>query len=400
MCIRKRSANRLKLWGYTILITLIIRKEPEEVAEQYERRRSPEYRRRKPGRRFSFRFKVILAVIILIILWSNLAKLSDYLSKRTDVRLTDEGITHAEQFYGCAAINGIDVSVHQGEDLKWKKAKTSGVNFVFVRAGYRSADDGKLHIDSMFEENIDKAAQAGIMTGAYFYSQALTPQEAEEEAEFLLELVSNHEITMPLAIDYEIYRGGRLDKKIQTGSMYAASFYHDIVKAFCRKVEAAGYESAIYANKDMLTHYMQADLLDDDETIWLAQYGKTSDLEADYWFWQCSDFAEVGGISGNVDHDIWYLRPDKVYRTKAAGSQKKNTISIGDCHVSFQRSVTKIKRLRAEPKLGITYQGRGLREGKDYVISVVNNTEPGTGYIIVRGIGVYKDWIMEPFEIE
>ena len=360
----------------------------------------PSRYRRKRRYRFTFRFKIIVAALILIFVFVNVSRLSDYLSKKTDVRLTDEGITHAERFYDCAAIHGVDISVHQGESIKWKKVKTSGANFAFIRAGYRDADDGKLHIDSMFEENVDKAAQAGIMTGAYIYSQALTPQEAVEEADFLIDLVDDHEITMPLVIDYEIYPNGRLDKKIQTGSMYAASFYHDIVQAFCRRVEAAGYESAVYANKNMLTNYMQADLLDDTDTIWLAQYGETSDLDADYWFWQCSDSAKVGGISGKVDHDIWYIRPGTVYKTRASGSEKKRTISIGDCHVSFQRSVTKIKRLRAEPKLGITYEGRGLREGKDYVISVVNNVDPGTGYIIVRGIGKYKDWIMEPFETE
>lgn len=205
---------------------------------------------------------------------------------------------------------------------------------------------------------------------------------------------------MPLAIDFEIYEGGRLDQKIQAGELYAASLYHDIVLAFCNAVHEAGYESAIYANRDMLTNYMQADLLDDSATIWLARYNKKAGLDADYMFWQCSDEGVVGGIEGNVDHDFWYVEPNKVYKTRAAGVKEKRRISIGNCRVAFQRSVTKLKRGRANPKLGITYEGKGLKEGRDYILTVVRNTQPGTGYIMIRGIGLYKNWMMVPFEIE
>lgn len=345
--------------------------------------------------------KIALALVLVCVICYGVFGIVDYMNRNTGIRLTDEGFEHAAVFDGCAVLNGIDVSVHQGEEINWRKVKTSGTDFVFMRAGYRSADEGILNEDSTFKENMAGAERAGMMVGAYFYSQALTPEEAVEEADYLLELVQPYDVTLPLVIDYEIFPDGRLDQKIQAGEMYAASFYHDIVLAFCRRIEAAGYEAAVYANKDMLTHYMQADLLDDDATIWLAQYGNTSDLDADYWFWQASDSAEVGGIDANVDHDFWYIRPDKVYKTRGSSKvREKNRISIGDCRVSFQRSVTKLKRGQAIPKLGVTCEGRHMREGSDYVISYVRNTEAGTGYIILRGIGKYKNWIMLPFEIE
>ena len=318
---------------------------------------------------------------------------------KTDIRLTDEGFTHAERFDSCVALNGIDISAHQGEKISWKKVKSSGTDFVFIRAGYRSADKGTIAADDQFDANIKGASKAGLMVGAYFYSQAVTPEEAEAEADFLIEKVKPYTVTMPLVIDFEIYPDGRLDKKIRAGELYAASLYHDIVLAFCRRVEDAGYESAVYANKDMLTHYMQADLLDDDATIWLAQYGETSDLDAHYRYWQADDSAVVGGIDGNVDHDFWYMTPGKVYKTRGAGIRDKHRISIGECHISFQRSVTKLRRGRAVPKLGVTYEGKRMREGTDYLISYVRNTQPGTGYIVLRGIGRYKNWIMQPFTI-
>ena len=253
--------------------------------------------------------KCAVALIGLIGIIYCALVIADYYDCKTDVVMSDDGYEHADQFADCVVINGIDVSVHQGGEIDWKKAKTSGADFVIIRAGYRAADNGTLHKDKNFDANAKAASKAGLMVGAYFYSQALTPEEGKEEAEFVLDIVKDYDITMPLVIDYEIYKDGRLDKKIQAGELYAASFYHDIVLGFTETVEAAGYESAVYANRDMLTNYMQADLIDDMATVWLSRYDATAGLDADYWFWQCTDTARAGGIEGDVDQDFWYIEP-------------------------------------------------------------------------------------------
>ena len=380
----------------------------EERIETKRRKLAEQRRDREAGivreSRFSFdtRLKIAGVLLILVLAAYVVFQISDYMSKRTSYRVTDEGFTHDERFENAIPLNGIDISEHQDPDIKWKKVKTSGVDYVFIRAGYRAANSGKLHEDKYFRENIEKASKAGLMTGVYFYSQALNADEGKEEADFVLDLISKYDITLPVVIDYEIFKDGRLDKSIQAGEMYAASFYHDVVLGFCDEVEKAGYESAVYANKDMLTNYMQADLLDDSATIWLARYDSEVNLDADYWFWQCSDSGQAGGIKENVDKDFWYFEPGKVYPTRAetAGVKEENRISIGDCRVSMKKESTKLHHFRAEPKYGVTYEGRGLREGRDFVASVVRNTETGTGYIVLRGIGKYKDWIMHPFKIE
>ena len=340
----------------------------------------------------------LLALLVLIgLVWGAL-EIADYHDKKPEFYITDEGFTHDEKFEGCVVLHGIDVSEHQKGEINWEHVKSSGADFVFIRAGYRAADNGTLHKDENFEVNMKKAEKAGLMVGVYFYSQALTPGEAKEEAEFVLDLVKKYDITMPLVIDYEIYEGGRLDKKIQAGELYAASLYHDIVLGFTNTVEAAGYESAVYANTSMLTNYMQADLLDDMATIWLAKYDNVAGLDADYWFWQCSEEGKADGIEGNVDKNFWYMRPEKVYETRA--KHKKSAVSVRECRISFRRSVTRLRNFRAMPKFDMTYEGKGMKEGRDYISSVVNNTKAGTGYVIIRGIGKYKDWIMYPFTIE
>ena len=376
----------------------------EEKRRRLALQRSLRSEGKEVRRQIPLKAKLRVAAIVLAFIFAiwAIASLSDYLSKRTDYRVTDEGYTHAEQFADSVPLCGIDISEHQSSDIKWKKVKSSGVDFVFIRAGYRAVDSGSMHIDSNFEENLKEAEKAGLMVGVYFYSQALDAQEGKEEADFVLELIKSYDITLPVAIDYEIYNGGRLDEKIQSGDMYAASFYHDAVLGFCKEVEAAGYEAAVYANQDMLTNYMQADLLDDSATLWVARYDSSLDLDADYSFWQCTDSALVGGIDEKVDQDFWYVQPGRVYPTRAtfSGVKEKNRISVGDCRVSMKKDAVRLHHFRAEPKFGVTYEGRGLRKGRDYVASVVKNTDEGTGYIIIRGIGRYKDWVMQPFSIE
>ncbi len=350
-----------------------------------------------------WKWKLIALVLFLLVVGLAYSgwNMKQYMSRFTEIRLTDEGFVHNDRFEKCAVIDGIDISEYQKEGFKWEKAKTSGVDFVFIRAGYRTVDSGTIKADPKFAANARAAADAGIMVGAYIYSQALTPEEAEEEADFLLEQVAGYDITMPLVIDYELYTDGRLYNKIQAGEMPLASDYHNVVKAFCRKVEAAGYESAIYANLDMLSHYMDAQVLCKEENVWLARFNRKAELDADYRYWQCTEAGMVAGYGGNVDHDFWYVEPGRVYTTRAAGKGKdKNRTSIGDCRVNFHKDTCRLKRLRAIPKLSMTCDGKNMRRDKDYVVSFVENTEPGTGYAIIRGIGIYKDWIAVPFKIE
>ena len=354
-------------------------------------------KRVKKKRSYIIMVRMITAAVLVLLVLVGILRLALYIGGISRIKLSDEGLTHSDRFKGCVLVHGIDVSEHKNK-IKWKKVKSSGADFVFIRAGYRSAESGELNEDANFRTNIKKANKAGVMCGAYFFSQALNEAEAVEEAEYLLKLVKRYDIEMPLVIDYELYNGGRLQQKVEAGEMPASSMYHDVVLAFCRRVEEAGYESAVYANYDMLTNYMDSTLLDDEAVIWAAQYGGSCDVRGSYRYWQCAENAAVGGIDGNVDHDIWYIEPERVYSTSAKG--KKNPTSIGECRIDFDESSCKLKNHRASPELTVTCGDKKLRKGKDYILSFVKNTESGTGYAIVRGKGKYKDWIAVPFTID
>lgn len=98
-------------------------------------------------------------------------------------------------------VEGVDISEHNGT-VDWTTLAKSA-KFAFIRVGYRGYNDGALHADKMAKENLKAARKAGVPVGVYFFSQATTEEEAQEEARFVLEAVRFAKVELPLIIDYE-----------------------------------------------------------------------------------------------------------------------------------------------------------------------------------------------------
>lgn len=212
---------------------------------------------------------------------------------------------------GTTVRKGIDVSKWQG-DIDWTAVKNSGVEFVIVRVGYRGSSNGNLAEDEMYQENIEGALNAGLKVGVYIYSQAISEQEAIEEADFLLERVYKYDITLPLVIDYEYAAGN-------TGRLYDANLSREqataVVNAFCARVTQYGYTGMVYANRFMLTNDLNASDIEDKYRVWLANYqspqmtdfgNPTTSYQGEYDFFQFSSQGSVPGINGYVDLNYWY----------------------------------------------------------------------------------------------
>ena len=144
----------------------------------------------------------------------------------------------------CDVVPCIDVSYHQGT-IDWTKVKNAGIDYVILRAGYRASASGTLNKDKMFETYIKDAQKAGLKVGAYIYSQAISVEEAEAEANFILNRIKNYTIDLPVVFDYEYYGA-------QEGRLYNAHLSKSektkCAEAFCKKVSAAGYQAMVYAN--------------------------------------------------------------------------------------------------------------------------------------------------------
>ena len=211
------------------------------------------------------------------------------------------GITHDDRFEAAKKHYGIDVSYYQG-DINWNAVKSSGVEFVFIRVGYRGLTTGGLNMDTKFNEYMQGALSANLKVGVYFFSQAITPGEAIEEANYTLERIAGYNLSLPVVIDYEYGGDG--------SRLYSANLSKEaatsVCAAFCNRIASAGYSPMIYANKNMLENNLDGASLGETYKIWLAHYTEKTSYANKYSFWQYTSDGYVNGISGRVDMDVWY----------------------------------------------------------------------------------------------
>ncbi len=195
---------------------------------------------------------------------------------------------------------GIDVSEHQGS-IDWDAVAADGIRFAFVRAGNRGNTEGSIMADACFEANMAGAKAAGLAVGVYFYSQATSVEEAQEEADFVLGMLHGEALSLPIVFDNErdLTRYAR-GNDVDTETLTAAAV------AFCKRVEAAGYRSMIYGNRGDLTRYDLSDL--GERNIWFAEYDVAyPSWETAFSIWQYDDDGIVDGIDAAVDMDLLFI---------------------------------------------------------------------------------------------
>ena len=190
---------------------------------------------------------------------------------------------------------GIDVSHHQGV-IDWQAVADSGVEFVFVRLGYRGITGGELHEDDYVRENLRGAKEAGLQLGAYFYSQAITVEEARQEAAFALEILGDTRLDLPLVFDWE------QEKRTEN---VPASTVTDSAIAFCEDIALAGFTPMVYFNGYQAEHQMDMARLDG-YLWWLAMYDINEEFPCRMDYWQYSCTGSVPGIEGNVDLNLMF----------------------------------------------------------------------------------------------
>lgn len=193
---------------------------------------------------------------------------------------------------------GIDVSTYQGE-IGWPDVAADGIDFAILRLGYRGYTEGGLFMDQTFDQNLRGALDAGLDVGIYFFSQAITPEEAEAEADFVLNAIGGHEITYPIAFDWEPISSG---SAARTDGLNNDTLTR-CAAAFCAKIREAGYAPAVYFNQSL--GYLHYDLRELTEyALWLAEYGAKPDFYYHFDLWQYTHTGRVNGIQGDVDLDL------------------------------------------------------------------------------------------------
>ncbi len=213
-----------------------------------------------------------------------------------DLLLLPDGMV---TYTGNNELHGIDVSSFQGE-IDWQAVKEAGIDFAIIRLGLRGMSAGLLYIDDYFHSNIEGAKAAGIDVGVYFFSQAITEEEAVEEANYVIEVLDGRVLQYPVFFDWEPGN----DPEDRTNAIYSSPEINEYAVAFCNTIEDAGYDSGIYFNN--FQGYFQYDFnLFENQMLWLAEYNKAYPrFYYDFDMWQYSCTGTVSGIEVPVDINI------------------------------------------------------------------------------------------------
>ena len=233
---------------------------------------------------------------------------------------------------------GIDVSKYQGGNIDWSAVKAAGIDFAIVRVGYRTKATGIIYEDPAARYNIQEAQKNGIKVGAYFFSSAVTEQEAREEASWVADFISRYKITYPVAYNCEDFKSEDsrqygLDKTARTG----------IASAFLDSIQAAGYMPMFYASRNEMEGNADwdMDVLGSKYKVWVSQYPEkpfpdtpSSTYSGRHDMWQYTSQGQVAGISKKVDVNVAYFGYSKEAEAKDS---------------------TQAEVVEANPEVGITF---------------------------------------------
>lgn len=253
------------------------------------------------------RYGITLALLILLSSTTLLLSgCSEYVSPYNFDNLKNEqGRFSYYEDGNLVSQTAVDVSDLQGK-IDWERVSEDGIDFAMIRLGRRGYTEGNIYLDNYYYENVSGVQSEGMPFGVYFFSQAITEDETIEEANFVIKHLSGSGISYPVVFDHEPVesadgRANNLSKNELT----------HITKAFCQKIEDAGYTPMIYGNAFDMERLNLNDLKGID--VWYAEYESSQPTgQFDFAMWQYSSTANVSGINTQADLSILFKPLDSV----------------------------------------------------------------------------------------
>ncbi len=245
--------------------------------------------------------KQFAAILLAVLLLTGCASPQPPAWSLPESPYTPQDFQQTDGFLSCAAgaaAVGIDVSSHQGS-IDWEQVAAAGVRYAFVRLGYRGYSNGALNTDELARENLAGAKAAGLLVGAYWFSQAGSVEEAREEAAWALGVLEDFALDLPLVYDWEYVSDTARTASVDRDALTQCTL------AFCAAAEEAGLEAMIYFNTSQGRDLLELEQLEQ-YPWWLAKY----DLQAAFLcrtdMWQYTNTGTVAGIQGNVDINLMF----------------------------------------------------------------------------------------------
>lgn len=239
----------------------------------------------------------------------------------------------------------MDVSSHNGT-ITWSKVKVDGV---IIRLGYRGYGYGTLETDTQFVNNAKGCTSNGIPFGVYYFSTAINAAEGKAEAEYVLSKISGYTLSLPIFIDSEYSnakangRSDNLSKSVRTTA----------IKAFCERIQQAGYIAGVYASESWFKSHLDISQLP--YRIWCAKYSSSKPTyPSSYDAWQYTSSGTMSGVSTKVDFSHWYADfGSKLDGSKPVVEQSTsttNTIQKGIVPVSYLQTDSRWKNIKYATK--------------------------------------------------
>lgn len=222
-------------------------------------------------------------------------------------------------------IKVIDVSANQGKP-DWGKVAKDGVKAAILRIHQKTG------VDTSFEHNYKGCKSNGILIGGYKYSYALTPAQAVDEAENVIEVLNGRGLDFPVFYDLEWSQQRSLGKQA----------IENIAVSFLTRIKKAGYKVGIYCNLDWYNNVLSDALKKYD--CWIARYPASDNGSVQERLrpsvgvgWQYSSKGKIPGINGNVDMNIFYKdyrESDQKGDTTVSKTKLQEFTELGDYYAS------------------------------------------------------------------
>lgn len=214
----------------------------------------------------------------------NVETLSKEERKLADIRIYEVLHKHDEKAIG------FDVSEYQRE-IDWEQTyhidESFELSFVFIRA-----TAGKNKKDKRFKENWKASKERELIRGAYHYYR---PNENSiEQAENFIKNVKLEKGDLPPVLDIE-----KLPKSQSIDSLKVG------LRRWLKKVEKHyKVKPIIYSGESYYTDFLKKEF--SEYPLWIANYNFwRNDLEDDWQFWQFTEKAQIEGVEGMVDVNIF-----------------------------------------------------------------------------------------------
>ena len=174
---------------------------------------------------------------------------------------------------------GIDVSCFN-DGVDWKEVRGAGMEFAIIRLGY-----GHRHLDELFYKHVNGALDAGLLVGTYYYSYALCPEDAKDEARFTVDILEDcglppERLAMGCWFDME-----DADEWKTKHDALDPFLLTDMCTAYVEQMEDLGYPAGVYAS------------------LSCARWGNEPGFPG-VRLWQYTDKLPIG--NQYFDGDIWF----------------------------------------------------------------------------------------------